>query len=113
VDSRRLLNHRLVDVNEEVTGDSDTRHRFDEKEEAIFREADALQIEMGNIVSKTTGAGNSIIGTAKSNQHKDRYSSLSYALAYIADLEDDNVRKFRNGGSDGGVVLVDDISDWM
>ena len=51
-------------------------------------EADTLQIEMGNIVSKETGSGSVVYDVAKSTQHKDRYSALGMALKYINDIEE-------------------------
>ena len=40
------------------------------QEKAIYLESDALQIEMGNIVSKTGTGGTIIYDTARTNQHK-------------------------------------------
>lgn len=57
-------------------------------EKAIFLEADALQIEMGNIVAKTTSAGSVIYDTAKNTQHKDRYSAVAMAIHYISGIEE-------------------------
>ena len=63
------------------------------EEKAIFLESDALQIEMGNIVMRTTTGNTVIYDVARTTQHKDRYSALSMAVRYIAELEE--VRKRR------------------
>jgi len=117
VESRRLVNGKIADASTErvtvskdgtiIEEGEDNRHKLTTEEIAILYEADALQIEMGNIVSRPSASGYPIIGTAKSTQHKDRYSSLSYGLAFIADLEDERTRKYRSGSSDECIVLVD------
>lgn len=63
------------------------------EEKAIFLEGDALQIEMGNIVMRTTSSNVVVYDVARSNQHKDRYSALSMAVRYIAELEDTRKRR--------------------
>lgn len=63
------------------------------EEKTIFLEADALQIEMGNIVMRS-GAGSSVLyDVARANQRKDRYSALAMAVRYIAELEDTRKRR--------------------
>lgn len=61
----------------------------------IFLETDALQIEMGNVVEKTSAAGNKTYDVPKTTQHKDRYSSLAMANDYISELEKENIRSRR------------------
>lgn len=63
------------------------------QEKAIFLEGDALQIEMGNIVMKTGMGGTILYDVARTNQHKDRYSALSMAVRFIAELEDERRRR--------------------
>lgn len=63
------------------------------QEKAIFLEGDALQIEMGNIIMKTGTGGTILYDVARANQHKDRYSALSMAVRFIAELEDERKRK--------------------
>lgn len=58
------------------------------QEKAIYLEADALQIEMGNIVMRTGTGGAVLYDVARSNQHKDRYSALAMAVRFVAELED-------------------------
>lgn len=71
VSSRRMFNGKFID---HETGE-EVERAMTIKEQAIFIEADALQIEMGNIVTKQTASGNYTYDVARSNQHKDRYSS--------------------------------------
>ncbi len=63
------------------------------EEKAIFLEGDALQIEMGNIVMRTTTGNIALYDVARASQHKDRYSSLSMAVRYIAELEETRKRR--------------------
>ena len=56
-------------------------------------EGDALQIEMGNIVMRTTTGNIALYDVARASQHKDRYSSLSMAVRYIAELEETRKRR--------------------
>ena len=61
------------------------------EERAIYIEADALQVEMGNLVMKVSaGTSNVTYDTAKRTQHKDRYSSLAMGVWYISKLEAEN-----------------------
>lgn len=72
---------------------SDGAASVKKEELAIYIEADALQVEMGNLVMRTsTGTGNVTYDTAKKTQHKDRYSSLAMGVWYIARLEAENKR---------------------
>lgn len=76
------------------------------EESAIYLEADALQVEMGSIVAKTTMAGNIVYDTDKNTQHKDRYSALAMGVWYIAQIEEDNKRRLRSRG-DACIGVVD------
>lgn len=63
------------------------------EERAIYIEADALQVEMGNMVMKVSGGtGNVTYDTAKTNQHKDRYSSLAMGVWQVYRIEQENKR---------------------
>lgn len=88
INSRKILNGRIVSEDEEE--ENDRRKTLNQNEKAIFVEADALQIEMGNIVAKVSGQGNYIYDTAKVTQHKDRYSSVAMANWYVSKKEEDN-----------------------
>ena len=90
VSSRQILNNAIVKSDDE---DDDGTRKLTMQEKAIFIEADALQIEMGNIVSKETPSGAVIYDVAKSTQHKDRYSALGMAIWYISSLEDERKKK--------------------
>ena len=83
VSSRYILDNKIT-VDDDDEGDK----KLTMQEKAVFVEADALQIELGNIVSKETGAGSIIYDVAKASQHKDRYSALGMALLYVNELED-------------------------
>lgn len=63
----------------------------------VFYEADALQLEMGNIVAKIGSSGNVLYDTPRATLHKDRYSSVAMGLDYICEIEKNNIRKNRNG----------------
>lgn len=90
VSSRLILNNTIVKSDDE---DDEGTRKLTMQEKAIFIEADALQIEMGNIVAKNTSAGAVIYDVAKSTQHKDRYSALGMAICYISGLEDERKKK--------------------
>ena len=66
-------------------------------EKAVFLEADALQFEMGNIVSKVTGSGSVIYDVPRAGLHKDRYSAFAMANDYICELEKASIRKRKTG----------------
>lgn len=84
----------------------DSRRKLTMEEKAIYIEADALQVEMGNIILKTSGAGNYTYDTAKPTQHKDRYSSLAMGVWYIAQMEDTRKRKIHQRRNDMCVGVV-------
>lgn len=94
ISSRMILDNRLVKRDDD---EEDSGRNLTMEEKAIFIEADALQVEMGNIISKETGSGAIIYDVAKSTQHKDRYSSLAMGLKYISELEDKRKRKIAYG----------------
>lgn len=90
VSSRYIIDNHVTSGDDD---DSTAEQKLGMSEKAVFVEADALQIEMGNIVGKQTGNGTIIYDVAKSTQHKDRYSALGMALKYISDLEEDRKRR--------------------
>lgn len=75
----------------------DETKRLSKEEMAIFLEADAMQVEMGNIVEKTSASGNKTYDVPKATQHKDRYSALAMANDYIAEIEKENVKLYKRG----------------
>lgn len=79
-------------------------------EQAIYIEADALQIEMGNIVAKANQNGTYTYNTARPSQKKDRYSSLVMANSYVSEIENKNVRRRHVEGSDSVVGVA--VSFW-
>lgn len=103
VSSRMIVGGRIA-VRD---GESEETHKnLTMQERAIFVEADALQVEMGNIVGKTMSSGAVLYDVAKSTQHKDRYSALGMAMKYIAEVEDVRKRKFDRGGGAPCVGIV-------
>lgn len=86
VNSRAIVGGKIVIGDTDDNGEGVQKERkLTAQEKAIYLEADALQIEMGNIVMKVSVAGNYLYDTAKTNQRKDRYSSLAMAVRYIAE----------------------------
>lgn len=83
-----------IDSKEVDIEDPDGKVALKPYEKAIYIEADALQVEMGNLVAKVSGnTGNITYDTAKKTQHKDRYSSLAMGIWYIAQIEKENKAK--------------------
>ena len=80
---------------ESKSGEESKHYTMEEK--AVFLEADALQFEMGNIVSKVSSSGNVLYDTPRHSLHKDRYSSLAMANDYVSELEKDNIKRFKRG----------------
>jgi hypothetical protein len=78
--------------------------RMSKEELANYLEADALQIEMGNVVAKTGVSGNVLYDVPKNGMHKDRYSSLAMGNDYISELEKENIKLHRHGVPCIGVV---------
>ena len=105
-----MQSRKLIDGHVAMNDDdaSEVERKFTQEEKAIFVEADALQVEMGNIVSKPTQSGNVVYDTAKTTQHKDRYSSLAMGIQYISMLEESRMKKRVNARSAPciGVVTV-------
>jgi len=75
----------------------DESKRLSKEEMAVFLEADAMQMEMGNIVEKTSSSGNKTYDVPKATQHKDRYSALAMANDYISEIEKQNVKNYQKG----------------
>lgn len=62
--------------------------------EAIFLEADALQIELGNVKRVVTSANN-IVYQVKQGQHKDRYSATGMMNMFVDEFEAKNIKEKR------------------
>lgn len=95
IQSRYIVNNKIADRDGDADGEG---KKLTMEEKAIFIEADALQIEMGNIVGRQGANGNVIYDSAKSTMHKDRCSSLMMAIHYISGLEEERKRKLMRGG---------------
>ena len=80
---------RLADDSdsEEESGVKRKRTMLMTEEAYVYREADELQAELGNIVRRLTAQGNSVFGTAISTQRKDRFSALGMGMWFIDTLE--------------------------
>ena len=92
----RLIKERQSEASEE--------NRMTKEEFANFIEADALQIEMGNVVAKTGSSGNVLYDVPRSGMHKDRYSSLAMGNDYISELEKENLKHFNRGPACIGIT---------
>ena len=97
INSRYIINNKIADRDGES---NDSGKKLTMPEKAIFVEADALQIEMGNIIGRQGANGNVLYDSARANMHKDRYSSLAMAIHYISGLEEERKRKLMRGGAE-------------
>lgn len=98
ISSRLIQEGRVLDDSEDESDDTPTKSKpFTAQEKAIFLEADALQIELGTIVMKVSAAGTYTYDTARSKQHKDRYSALAMAVRYITEMEEARKRRLTGG----------------
>ena len=89
------MNSRYAEAAPEEDGEDEAlrQRKLTLQEKAVFLESDALQIEMGNIVMRSGSGGTILYDVARSNQHKDRYSALSMAVRFIAELEEERKRR--------------------
>ena len=97
INSRYIVNNKIAERDDDADG---AGKRLTTAEKAIFIEADALQIEMGNIVGRQGANGNVLYDSSKATQHKDRVSSLMMGIHYISGLEEVRKRKLMRGGAD-------------
>lgn len=97
INSRYIVNNKIADRD----GDAENSgKKLTAAERAVFIEADALQIEMGNIVGRQGANGSVIFDSARSTMHKDRVSSLMMGVHYIYGLETSRKQKLqRNSDS--------------
>lgn len=100
VNSRIVLSREA----EHILGTDGNKKELSKEEKAVYFETDALQYEMGNIVGKVGATGNVLYDTAKSSQHKDRYSSLAMGLQYVHMIEEKNIKENANGPACIGIV---------
>ena len=107
INSRYIINNKIA----ERDGDSEGAGRkLTVAEKAIFVEADALQIEMGNIIGRQGANGNVIFDSARSSMHKDRCSSLMMGIHYISGLEEERKRKLMRGSANICYGIVSTIN---
>lgn len=96
INSRYIVNNKIAESDDDAEG---TGRKLSVAEKAIFVEADALQIEMGNIIGRQGANGNVLFDSAKSTMHKDRVSSLMMGIHYITGLEEIRKRKLIRGNA--------------
>lgn len=107
IQSRYIVNGK---IGERDDGDDDNVGKnLTAKERAIFIEADALQIELGNIVGRQGANGNVIYDAAGSGNHKDRCSSLMMGIHYISGLEEVRKRNLMRGGANMVYGIVSSV----
>ena len=106
INSRYIINNKIAERDGEI---SESGRKLTMPEKAIFVEADALQIEMGNIIGRQGANGNVLYDSARANQHKDRYSSLAMAIHYISSLEEERKRKLLRGTANMAWGIVGSI----
>lgn len=82
----------------------DPAKRMPQEQMAIYIEADALVVEMGNIVAKVGASGNVLYDTPRHTMHKDRYSSLAMNNDYICELEKESIARHTRGATCIGLV---------
>lgn len=106
------MNSRVAGLVQEDPNDPDSvvRKALEMEVQAIYVEADALQIEMGNIIMRMSAAGNANYDVAKKgSQHKDRFSSLAMGVWYIAKREETLKKRYMNRQTNTVVGIVTDM----
>ena len=107
------VNSRIIHAAEHEKEDKDNKDSDPDKalpitytmqQKAIFAEADALQLEMSNIVAKVGASGNVLYDTPRNSLHKDRYSSLAMGNDYISELEKGSLKKHTRGKACVGIA---------
>ena len=97
INSRYIVNNKVADRDD----DSDNSGKMlTIAERAVYVEADALQIEMGNIIGRQGANGNVLYDVCKTGQHKDRVSSLMMGIHYISGLEEVRRKRLMRGGAE-------------
>jgi len=94
---RVALEKQTIELPSSSRAIKEKKDRMSKEEFANFIEADALQIEMGNVVGKIGASGNVLYDVPKSTMHKDRYSSLAMGNDYISELEKESIRLHKHG----------------
>ena len=107
INSRYIINNKIAERDGDAEG---AGKKLTTAEKAIFIEADALQIEMGNIIGKQGANGNVLFDSARANMHKDRVSSLMMGIHYISGLEDARKKRLMRGGAPMIMGIVSSIN---
>lgn len=106
INSRYIINNKIAESDDDAEG---TGKKLTVAEKAVYVEADALQIEMGNIIGRQGANGNVLYDSAKSTMHKDRVSSLMMGIHYISGLEEVRKRKYLRGNAPMVMGIVGSI----
>lgn len=108
ISSRAIVGNVIAEDSDEDGEESTRKRTLSMQEKAIYLEVDALQVEMGNIITKVSASGNYLYDTAKATQRKDRYSSIAMAVRYIAELEEVRKREIarQNSHECAGIVTT-------
>jgi hypothetical protein len=109
VSARFILDNRVVWPG----GANDERRKLTTAEKAVFIEADALQVELGNIVGKISASGAVTYDTARTSQLKDRYSSLAMGVWYAGEAEAERQRRLHNQAKQQCIGLVTPLTGSM
>ena len=106
INSRYIIGNKIAKRDNDDDGDG---KKLTMQEKAIFVEADALQIELGNIVGRAGSNGNILYDSAKSTQHKDRGSSFMMGIHYISGMEEERKKRLLRGGTNMTFGIVGSI----
>lgn len=105
ISSHFILGNKIVKQDDE-SEETEMLKSLTMEEKAIYIETDALQVELGNIVGRHTAAGSVVYDSAKSTQHKDRYSALGYGIWYISGLEEMRKKMLVRGNGQECIGIV-------
>ena len=106
IQSRYIVNNKIAERDGDAEG---AGRKLTLAEKAIYVEADALQIEMGNIIGRQGANGNVIYEASKASQHKDRVSSLMMGVLYVTTLEEERKRELMRNTSNVVYGIVSSI----
>lgn len=98
INSRYIVNNRVASIDDE-DDDKGEDKKLTSIERAVYVEADAMQIELGNIIGRPGANGSVLYDCAKSTQHKDRASSIMMLVHYVSGLEEERKKRLRRGNS--------------
>ncbi len=106
------INSRYIydGVIEDGEDDNKPKKKMRMEEVAIYKEADALQVELGTIIPKLNEFGQVVTYVpSRSKVKKDRYSSLGMALEYLYSIEVEKKMDMRRTHGEACYALVSDF----